>query len=280
MDNLFIRNLQHNEMPYLIDLAAKEGWNPGLSDADFFYKIDPNAYLIIFENKQPAGFISAVNYKTFGFLGLHIIRPDFRNRGIGTYLLKAAVQRLGDINLGLNCFPHQEKYYEKFGFKSAHKILTYEGISDGTILQAENIVCPFFYPFSYIETYENKCFPATRNNFLSYWLNQPKSLLTAKFDKDRYSGIGIFRPCLNGYEITPLYADNFQIAEELLLTLTGNLPKGTPFYLDICEKNENALLLAEKYNFKKVNETIRMYKATIPEISLQYIYSFASFELG
>jgi GNAT superfamily N-acetyltransferase len=280
MMNLFVRNLQYHEMPYLIDLAAKEGWNPGLSDADFFFKIDPNAHLAIFEDKQPVGFITAVNFNNFGFLGFHIVKPEFRNRGIGTHLLKTALQKLGEINLGLNCFPHQEKYYEKFGFKSAHKIFTFKGITDGTISQTENIVCPFFYPFKYIETYDNKCFPSSRSTFLSYYLNQPKSLLTAKLDNERFSGIGLFRPCLDGHKISPLYADNIQIAEELLLNLTGCLPKGTTYYLDICEKNEDALLLAGKYKLEKINEAIRMYNSTIPEISLQNIYSFASFELG
>lgn len=280
MDNLQIRNAQLHEMPFLIDMASKEGWNPGLSDNDFFFKIDPNAYLVIFENGQPAGCIAAVNYNKFGFLGLHIIRPEFRDRGIGSHLFNIALQKLGDINIGLNCFPHQEKFYEKFGFKTAHKIITYEGITEGNLKMADNIVCPFMHPFDYIEQYDKKCFPTNRRNYLVNWLNQPKSLFLAKLDDNKFTGFGLFRPCINGYKIAPLFADDFKTADELFLALTGHFEKGITYSIDICETNEQALLLVEKHNLKKVNETLRMYNKITPEISLQHIYSFASFELG
>ena len=38
--------MKRNEMDFAIQLAAKEGWNPGLHDAECFYRTDPDGFFI------------------------------------------------------------------------------------------------------------------------------------------------------------------------------------------------------------------------------------------
>lgn len=42
---MIISRMNHNEIRYAIDWAAKEGWNPGLHDAECFYLADPEGFL-------------------------------------------------------------------------------------------------------------------------------------------------------------------------------------------------------------------------------------------
>lgn len=68
----------------VIDWSAKEGWNPGLYDADVFYKTDPKGFFLGFLDGKPIASISAVAYDDkFGFLGFYIVKPEYRDKGFG-----------------------------------------------------------------------------------------------------------------------------------------------------------------------------------------------------
>ena len=91
-----IRRMKRNEMDFAIQLAAKEGWNPGLHDAECFYRTDPDGFFIgLLGENQPVGCISAVSYNdTFGFIGLYIVAAEHRGTGFGTALWRRTMQRL------------------------------------------------------------------------------------------------------------------------------------------------------------------------------------------
>src|SRR5262245_60006988 len=92
---LRIRTMRRDDVAFAIDLAAREGWNPGLHDADCFYAADNDGFLIGELGSEPIGCISAVSYAgRYGFVGLYIVRPEFRGRGYGLRLWKAALARL------------------------------------------------------------------------------------------------------------------------------------------------------------------------------------------
>ncbi len=81
--------------------AAKEGWNPGLYDAASFYAQDPEGFLVGELNSRPVATISAVRYDDkFGFLGFYIVKPAYRHHGYGYQIWKAALEHLGDRNIG------------------------------------------------------------------------------------------------------------------------------------------------------------------------------------
>ncbi len=268
-------------MPYLINLAIEEGCNPGLYDSEYFFKADPNGFFVVFIDKKPAGCIAAINYGNgFGFIGFHIIKHEFRNNGIGKYLFEFAQQKLGDINIGLNCFENQVDYYNKLGFNYSNKIYTYEGIAEEKSFNMDSIITPFKYPFDMLYDYEKKIFPGERKFFLQSWFNQPKSLFLGVVDNDKYLGYGLFRPCINGYKISNLFCEDMKTAVALLNALIGHMPKDSHFFIDVPEPNVNAIKIAERMNFKKIKEIIRMYNKQEPSIDLNRIYGFTTLEIG
>lgn len=97
-DNYEIRTMNRSEIDLAVDLAADEGWNPGLYDADAFYAADPNGFFIGLLNDEPVGCISAVSYeKQFGFIGFYIIKPGLRGKGYGLKLWQHAVNYLENV---------------------------------------------------------------------------------------------------------------------------------------------------------------------------------------
>lgn len=281
MKDVLIRNCISAEMPLLIRMAVLDERNPGFNDADIFYRIDPNGFIIAVSDQKVIGSICAISYgPDFGFIGLHLVIPEFQNSEVEEKLLEVALQKLGDINTGLNCYPSQLSYYSEHGFSSPHKIISYEGKTDGLLPSTDNIVSPFLHPFDLLNDYDKSCFPYDRKNFLMIYLNQPQSLLLGKLKDNKYAGYGISIPTENGFKISPLLADDHETAEHILTALVRHLKKGSHFFIDLPEENVAAVRLAQKLNMKKIRETIRMYSKADLNLSFKNIYSFTNNELG
>ncbi len=276
-----IRNLMPNEMFIPVELASREKWNPGLNDHEFLLKADNNGFFVAHSEQNVIGTIASVNYQNhLSFIGLHIVLPEFRNKGVGEKLLSVAIEKAGENNIGLNCFENMTGYYEKAGFKPAFKILQYEGTCDGKFNVAPGIVSPLMMDFELLYSYEKKIFPYERKVFTSMWVNQPKSMILGKYADDEYKGYGLFVPCVNGYRISPLVSDDPESAEEILTALTSHFPEGMSYFINIPERNKEAVMLAEKLNLKKINETVRMYTKEEQDIELNKVYSFATNAIG
>ena len=71
--------MTRQDLDLAIDWAAAEGWNPGLNDAECFQAADPAGFLMGRLGDEPIASISVVRYaNSFGFLGLYIVRPEWR----------------------------------------------------------------------------------------------------------------------------------------------------------------------------------------------------------
>ena len=117
-----------DEVALAIELAAAEGWNPGLNDADCFFAADADGFLVGELAGRGVGCISAVSYAgTFGFIGLYIVRPEFRGRGYGMRLWQAGMERLQGHNVGLDGVVARQANYAKSGFRLAHRNVRYRG---------------------------------------------------------------------------------------------------------------------------------------------------------
>lgn len=279
--NYVIRKMSRDEINIAIDWAASEGWNPGIYDADPFYMADPDGFLIGELNHEPITTISVVKYgKTFGFLGFYIVKPAYRGQGYGIQIWNAGLKYLSGRNIGLDGVLSQQNNYKKSGFKLAYRNIRYEGLSDGSPSENPQIVNLSQVSFDVIRDYDRPLFPDSRHQFLQAWLNQPESIALGNMQNGRLSGYGMIRICRTGYKIGPLFADNPEIAESLLIALKSRIMPGKVFHLDTPEINQDAITLAEKHNMKLVFETARMYTGSFPVLPLNKIFGVTTFELG
>ncbi len=280
---LTVKNASRREMQIFIDWAREEGWNPGINDLDSFYSTDPTGFFLCFNDDEPVGSISAVKYsKDFGFIGFYIVKQEFRNYGNIAYMLgHHASEYLNSCNIGLDGVLERVENYKKLGFKYSHKNFRFEGFFDKKEEYSidKNISSFYVKDFKYFLDYDRFCFPSKRTTFLKNWLNKgTNTQYIYKSGSGAIEGIGMIRQCFNGNKIGPLFADNFDIAEKLFLSLI--IGRKGPVYLDIPETNENALKLVEKYNMKQCFATARMYSNSIPKLKNKRIYGITTFELG
>ncbi|NTV98359.1 MAG: GNAT family N-acetyltransferase [Chlorobiaceae bacterium] len=276
-----IRTMTRKEVEIAIEWAAKEGWNPGVHDAECFYRADPDGFLVGLLGKDPVAVVSAVKYgKSFGFIGLYIVQPEDRGMGSGFRLGRAALKRLEGRTIGLDGVLEREENYREIGFSFAYCNMRFEGISGGLQSHRSRIKSLAEIPFEQLLTYDRHFFPDDRKAFLECWVRQEGAVAFGVMENDRLAGYGLIRRCRKGFKIGPLFADSPELAEELFSALKASVPAEMPFYLDIPESNPDALQLVKRHGMKVVFSTARMYKGRAPELPLERMYGITTFELG
>ncbi len=274
-----IRPMSRAEVDLAIEWAAREGWNPGLHDADAFHAADPEGFLVGLLDGEPVATLSAVRYGAdFGFMGFYIVEPGHRGRGYGLQLWQAGLEHLAGRNIGLDGVLAQQENYQKSGFKLAYRNIRYEGRPAGQSESIAGIVEASALPFDLLEAYDRRFFPTSRAVFLQHWLRQPGARSLAVVEGGQVKGYGVIRPCRTGYKIGPLFADDPQLASALFSALTSGL--GAAVFLDVPEVNPAALALAERSGMTAMFETARMYTGEAPRIPLDGVFGVTSFELG
>jgi hypothetical protein len=77
MPDYNISTMARSDLDTAVEWATREGWNPGLHDADAFYATDPNGFFIGRLDSEAISVISGVRYgDDFGFLGFYIVKPE------------------------------------------------------------------------------------------------------------------------------------------------------------------------------------------------------------
>jgi hypothetical protein len=276
-DNFIIRNMSRKDMDIIISWAKEENWNPGKSDADNFYNTDPEGFFIAEFDGKPVSCVSVVRYgSSFGFLGMYLARKEYKGKGFGLKVFNAGMDFLKGRNVGLDGVMPQEENYKKSGFKTAYYNYRFEGILNG--VHSEEVTKLTDISFEKLIEYDTRHFPAERSKFLKGWI-QPPNIGLSIIKNDIIIGYGVIRPMQLGFRIGPLFAENKDIAETLLLSLSA-YTNNTPISIDVPEVNPESLILFEKYNFSKIYKTARMYTGEFPVLPFEKIYALTSLALG
>lgn len=293
--------LDEEGLKTLLEMARQEGWAPGYQDGPCYFAADPEGFFGARVDGKLVGGISAVRYgANYGFVGLLLVRPEFRGGNIGLKLAQKALEHLGDRVLGEDGVLAQEKNYQRvFGFETAHHQLRHKGKA-GTLQQARPTISPDDLPRDHgiielaripsgvIESFDALYFPGPRAAFLRSWVRAPghvgkgilQSQLVRGHEVKTLVGYGVIRPTDQGNRIGPLFAKSATIARALIASLCAHLDPGEDVLWDVPQPNRVACRMAKEWGMEVVFETARMYKGTPPAIAPETIFGITTFELG
>lgn len=281
-DSFEVRVMAAVDVARALDWAAAEGWNPGLDDARAFQIADPLGFLVGLLEGEPVSCISVVRYGSdFGFLGCYIATPQARGRGYGLRVWNVGMAHLAGRMVGLDGVPAQQDNYRKSGFRLAWRNIRYQGAAaarglpppDVTLADAKTL------PFAPLAAYDRRFFPAARDGFLANWIGTSGHIALAALRDGAIAGLGVIRPCREGFKIGPLYAADAPIAAALVSGLCEQAGPGV-VALDVPENNAKAVHLAESLGMVPAFETARMYTGADPEIDAAGLFGVTTFELG
>jgi len=276
-----IERMTRHEVDLAVEWAANEGWNPGLNDADCFYKADPNGFFVGKLNNKIIAVGSAVIYdRHFAFCGFYIVDSHYRHQGYGLELTRKRLEYIGNRNAGIDGVLDMLDKYERLGYRIAHNNARYcctaprfNELQDQGIYTLEKL------NFQQLSQYDQRHFPALRDVFLQCWIKQPGAVCLGFLEEQVLKGYAVMRPCRKGFKIGPLFADTPEIADKLFQQLASRAD-GNEIYLDIPVNNPNANDLVKHYSMEKVFETARMYLKEEPALPIEEIYGITTFELG
>lgn len=271
------------QVALILDWAAAEGWNPGLHDARCFYATDQQGFFLLQIDAQPVASLSAVKYgDAFGFIGLYLVRPEFRHQGYGYALWQYVLARTQVASLGLDGVVAQQDNYKKSGFQLLHRNCRYSG----RVAQLPGLPHPYLIStptaqdWPELIAFDTQHFGFAREQFLRAWLAQPSSKAVLLRLDGVIAGFGVIRACQQAYKIGPLFAKHAGLALAIIQQLCAELSPDSEFVIDVPEPNHAALTLVTELGLQAVFETARMYRGAVPELPLQHIFGITSFELG
>ncbi|MEM1389103.1 MAG: GNAT family N-acetyltransferase [Pseudomonadota bacterium] len=255
----------------MLDWAAAEGWNPGLADAAAFHASDPAGFFVALDDARPVAAISVVNHgPDFAFLGLYIVRPAYRGRGIGYGLWQFALAHAGARSVGLDGVPEQQANYAASGFVLAGRTRRFSGH-----------VTPRAHPIRLAEegdinamiAAEAACSGTEKPRYLRAWFTQDPERKTL-IDE---GGFCTVRRCRDGAKIGPLVAQDAAAATRLIQHAARHY--GTALIIDVPESSTALSEICAGFDMQPSFETARMYRGPAP-VGSGGLFAVTTLELG
>ena len=124
-DSISLRQMTHNDIPLGMRLKSLAGWNQLETDWEMLLDTGSGGNFVAAYDGTEAGTVTTVTYeRRFSWIGMVLVDPAFRRRGIGTVLLTAAIDS-GTIYgpVRLDATPEGKRLYDTLGFKDEYRLV-------------------------------------------------------------------------------------------------------------------------------------------------------------
>jgi ribosomal protein S18 acetylase RimI-like enzyme len=263
MESLFIRTLTKADLEFAYELNMKEQWNDRKEDLLRMYGYEPEGCFIAEVKQKPAGHIFSISYGKLGWIGLLIVKAEYRRRGIATRLMNAAIDHLlqhGVQTIRLEAATKISELYRKLGFIDEYDSLRFSKAVKKPDARMKDSSIPIKKKdINGIATFDKKYFGADRTKVLTSLSAENPQLCVASYDGAIIDGYIMCRKAKNGYVLGPFVCnpENTQTAENLLQACMNRL-ENTTLYIGVPETNKNAVDLLTRHAFTHYSESIRM----------------------
>ncbi|MEO8470546.1 MAG: GNAT family N-acetyltransferase [Chryseolinea sp.] len=256
------------DIPAGLSLCRIAGWNQIENDWKTFLKADAaSSSVAIDQYGGIAGTVGTIRYSSFSWIGMLLVHPDFRRRGIGSALLQEAMRIIGtNTTSRLDATPAGREVYLKLGFLDQYslaRMVRDNPAVEKKFLTVTNIRKLTSNDLNTIKDWDERVFGANRNFLLSSILSSETSSAWI-YEKD--NSIRGYAFCRAGHDFSyagPLVADDIEVAI-LLLTKILDQTKGKKLAIDIPESSAKWRTYLESIGFVQQRRFIRMYQGNHP----------------
>src|SRR5687767_11181819 len=96
-----VRPLTRADLPSADELRALAGWNQTIADWERILQLDPSGSVVAGAEGRILGTTAALLHEEgVAWIGMVLVHPEWRKRGIGTALLVRALERLDGLGAG------------------------------------------------------------------------------------------------------------------------------------------------------------------------------------
>jgi GNAT superfamily N-acetyltransferase len=261
-----IDQFQHEDIEEFLALAAGEGWVCDPWEFDFLLGQFPAGCLVAREGEESVGFVTSIRHDVSGWIGNLIVRSGFRERGIGSLLMRHALDALAEAGaetVWLTASRQGKPIYERLDFSVVDVVNRWvgKGLWNGA---GNRHVCDL---------------SAILEMDRAGWGDRRESLIAAVLERGRIyiadDSFLICQPCGSSVQIGPWGGTGFS-APHLLEEALLEAGKGTKVVLDVPIRNtwQTSLLLGR--GFAIGGSTLLMCRGKAPAYAPELIGALAS----
>ena len=260
-----LRVMTDQDLPGCLRLNTISGWNQTAADWQCFLARSPHGCFVMEHDDHIVGSAATICYESrFAWIGMVLVDPEYRNRGIGTELFQKAVDYLDHVQipaLKLDATPLGKPLYTKLGFLTEYEIERF-------ILKRSVASIPAATPpsnnfsltedqFHEILRRDRELFGADRGFLLRNLRDRAPQFALGLWQGGALSAYGFGRSGLIADHLGPFMAANRAAAETLLDQFLARSSRDTIF-VDCLNSNPFAPELLKSRGFTPARPLTRM----------------------
>jgi ribosomal protein S18 acetylase RimI-like enzyme len=264
---MIVEHFTHDDIPLFLEFAAAEGWISSAWEIHFLLDAFPESCFSWREGDQAVAFVTTIKYDKSGWIGNLIVAETMRGRGIGSSLMRKAMEallRAGAETVWLTASDLGKPIYERFGFVEIDAIKRWKGKGIG--VHAEQA--------RHISLEE-----AIKMDGQG-WGEMRNSLVTAALERGEMFGTDggflVLQDCGAFRQAGPWGCDEAGDAALLLDTVLSRIEGAFEIVLDVPERNRAAASLLASRGFCVTGRTSLMYFGARPLYRPDKIYALGS----
>ena len=258
-----LRAMTRQDISGGVRLNTVVGWNQTADDWERFLSASPNGCFAAEDGGKIVGTAATLPFENkFAWISMVLVDPDYRNRGIGTSLLRRAVEYLDSTDVRtvkLDATPAGKPLYEKLGFVTEYEIdrwILKRTAPDKPSLQAIGTTAD---SLSEAFKFDREAFGADRSALLKTLNERAPDLTSIGRDRDRLTGYIFGRRGLFADHLGPWMALDAATARLLLAEFLKRSLRDTVI-VDALRSNRDACNLLRENGFSQARLLTRMYR--------------------
>jgi len=276
-----VKTMSVDDFPFATILANTMNWNMATEDFEFLSSLEPEGCFVVFQCSERLGIATSISYGKVGWFGNLIVKEKYRNKGVGSLLVKHAVNYLqskGVETIGLYAYPKLLGFYRKLGFERDEdfSVLRAEAFD---FLAAESLPKVGTKQIQAIAEFDSRWFGGDRRKLLESLILEEGNLSYYKSESDEIVGFVVAKVYGKMAEVGPLVCRTGHVDDAVML-LKAVLGKLTDLSVNVfLPKKETALAdMLSSFGFKEDFSVSRMFLGR--PVAKNCIYMAESLERG
>lgn len=252
------------DIPAGMALKSLAGWNQLPLDWERVIAFEPNGCFVVEVEGRVVGTASSISYHDrFGWIGMVLVHPDMRRRGLGRLLLQTCVAYLDHVGVAaskLDATPTGKTLYDTLGFVDEYALWRWKGTGQAQSRPDRGLKPLAEVDLAALLAFDSPIFGVDRQRVLACLLQEPTIRAVGCFsDGGELQGYAAVRPGHNACYLGPWVAAAGEVAERLWRWGLDQAA-GLPMYVDTLGPNPIATQLVTASGFVVQREFTRMYR--------------------
>lgn len=264
MRNVTVRQLAETDIGFAHEMTFVKQWNDRLEDIKRMFDFEPAGCFIAEVDKKSVGHAFAIRYGKLGWIGLLIVKTEYRRMGIGRLLMEKArgcLLECGAETVKLEAVPEISGLYRGLGFEDEYDSLRFKGINENLPVQSNGLIeLMTERDLEELAKFDAGFFGADRIRVLAQLFQEYPQFCFVARSCSRIAGYVMCRKALVGCKLGPWVCDPGKpnVAKQLLVHCLTELEPRSEVFVGVPSVNTSSIRILEQLGFAKYSYSVRM----------------------